>query len=104
MIAAVILFLLCGSHARIALTASAKLLRVTVKNLFVSACKRKSDLVFLMKHRSKVADKEQCLLRLIRLSGKDNYIICRRSAVDPLKSFFFKVFLIHGRMCAVEFI
>ena len=104
MLTTIILFLLCSPHTRIALAASSKLLCVTVEDLLISARKRKSDLIFLMKHRRKVADKEQCFFRLVCLSCKDNDIICRRGTVDPFEALLIKILLIHGRIRAVKLI
>ena len=55
-----------------------------------------------MLHRDKVTDKEQCLLRFVRLSLEDHDILVIVSAVDPLETFRLIVHFIESRLCAVQ--
>ena len=55
-----------------------------------------------MFHRDKVTDKEQCLLRFVRLSLEDHDILVIVSAVDPLETFRLIVHFIESRLCAVQ--
>ena len=88
--------------SRIYHATAAELLRVAVQDLLVLSGKRNSEAEFLMFHRDKVTDKEQCLLRFVRLPLEDHDILVIVSAVDPLEAFRLIVHFIESRLCAVQ--